>query len=242
MADGKEGKMIRYSMMTPEEKERLDGLESARKSRNLQEDLFLEDMEQEKNLKQLVKLWDSYDFGEVYPSADRILKQCRERESLVMDRLPERIFGQTKKDLADLFGGVRDEEEPEAEEVHEVEEDHETPVLPGDKLYCINCKSLTSGGVCEKCGHKKLRAPEMDDVCLLADLDHITASILISELEQARIPFTKQSWQGAGLTMLFGNAIEAYRIYVRYRDISAASELLEILKAENDEPDEPADL
>ena len=82
----------------------------------------------------------------------------------------------------------------------------------------------------------------MDDVCLLADLDHITASILISELEEARIPYTTQSWQGAGLTMLFGNAIEAYRIYVRYRDISAASELLEILKAENDEPDEPADL
>ena len=66
----------------------------------IQEDLFLEDMEQEKNLKQLLKLWDSYDFGEVYPSADRILKQCRERESLAMDRLPERTFGQIKKDLA----------------------------------------------------------------------------------------------------------------------------------------------
>ena len=236
MSDGKEGKMISYSMMTPEEKERLAGLESARKSDSLQEDMFLEDMEQEKNLKQLLKLWDSYDFGEVYPSADRILKKCRERESLAMDRLPERIFGQIKQDLADLFGGIRDEEEPEAEE------DREMPVLSGDKLYCVNCKSLTSGEVCEKCGRKKLRAPEMDDVCLLADLDHITASILISELEEARIPYTTQSWQGAGLTMLFGNAIEAYRIYVRYRDISAASELLEILKAENDEPDEPADL
>ena len=79
----------------------------------------------------------------------------------------------------------------------------------------------------------------MDDVCLLTDLDHITASILISELEQARIPYTKQSWQGAGLTMLFGNAIEAYRIYVRYRDIGAASELLEIVKAKDDEPADP---
>ena len=146
------------------------------------------------------------------------------------DRLPERTFGKIKKDLADLFGGIRDEEEPEAEE------DRETSALPGDKLYCLNCKSLTSGGVCEKCGHKKLRAPEADDVCLLADLDHITASILISELEQARIPFTKQSWQGAGLTMLFGNAIEAYRIYVRYRDMGAAGELLEIVKAKDDEP------
>ena len=62
-----QGKIIRYSMMTPGEKERLDSLESRRGKESLQEDMFLEDMEQEKNLKQLLQLWDSYDFGENYP-------------------------------------------------------------------------------------------------------------------------------------------------------------------------------
>ena len=83
-----QGKIIRYSMMTPGEKERLDSLESRSEKESLQEDMFLEDMEQEKNLKQLLQLWDSYDFGENYPGADRILKKWRERESMSMTKLP----------------------------------------------------------------------------------------------------------------------------------------------------------
>lgn len=233
--EAQQEKIIRYSMMTPGEKERLDSLESRRGKESLQEDMFLEDMEQEKNLKQLLQLWDSYDFGEDYPAADRILKKWREKESMSMTKLPEGTFEQIRKDLAALFTGVRDEGEPETEEKPE------TPAVPGDKLFCTNCRSLTTGGVCGKCGHKKLRAPVMDDVCLLADLDHITCSILKSELEEAHIPYTTQAWQGAGLTMLFGNAIEAYRVYVRYRDLDAANELVQVLKADNEaaEPDGP---
>lgn len=233
--EAQQERIIRYSMMTPGEKERLDSLESRRGKESLQEDMFLEDMEQEKNLKQLLQLWDSYDFGEDYPAADRILKKWREKESMSMTKLPEGTFEQIRKDLAALFTGVRDEGEPETEEKPE------TPAVPGDKLFCTNCRSLTTGGVCEKCGHKKLRAPVMDDVCLLADLDHITCSILKSELEEAHIPYTTQAWQGAGLTMLFGNAIEAYRVYVRYMDLDAANELVQVLKADNEaaEPDGP---
>ena len=62
--EAQQERIIRYSMMTPGEKERLDSLESRRGKESLQEDMFLEDMEQEKNLKQLLQLWDSYDFGE----------------------------------------------------------------------------------------------------------------------------------------------------------------------------------
>ena len=94
---------ISIDSLTDEEKARIYGLTQKRKTGKLQEDLFLADMENEKSLRQLLLLWESYEFDEAYPSVDRILRRYRDKEKSSLDGLPTGTFDRIKTELANLF-------------------------------------------------------------------------------------------------------------------------------------------
>ena len=98
-----ENSVFNIAMLTDEERKYIRNLEKDRRSGKPQEDLFVEDMEHERNLKQLLELWDVYAFDEVYPSIGRVLREYREKEKGIIGGLPVENFKKIKQDLASIF-------------------------------------------------------------------------------------------------------------------------------------------
>ena len=213
---------ITPAILSAEEKLHIQNLEGKRKSGTVQEDFFLEDMKNEKSLRQLLKLWETYDFDELYPSVDLILRNYREKEKRSIDGLPQGTFTRIKDELSSLFG-----EKKEKEQIEEfvAQEKEEKAVFQKENLYCEKCRIITSGPKCARCGNKKIRKPSSADICFLAEKGQVAANILEDELKQANIPYTARSRQGAGITMTLGNALETFRFYVQYKDLLKAKEI-----------------
>jgi hypothetical protein len=98
--------------------------------------------------------------------------------------------------------------------------------------YCENCMLLTGEDVCPRCRRKKLRPPKDDDFCFLADKEMIWGGMLADVLKQKGIPYYERSVLGAGLATETGFALERYRYYVPFSQLSEAREIVEELFGE----------
>ena len=217
------------SALSSDEKSLLEGLNEQRAKKQLQEDLFLEDMEHEKNLKQLIKLWDAYEFDDKYPSLGTALRKAREKEkaTLTIGGMPEKAFSQIKQDLSSLFKGVF----PESSISYAIDINKTKNTSPNSEMYCESCRTINDGSRCSRCGNKKLRRPAATDICFLTEKGQIDSTILSDELKNEGIAFTSQARQGAGLTMTLGsNALETYRFFVQYQNLRRALDIVKSLE------------
>lgn len=101
-------------------------------------------------------------------------------------------------------------------------------------LYCPGCMRLCKDDECEICHKKKkrLREAEDSDPVFLTENDFITAGSIESALEEAKIPFMKQSSSGAAVNVIVGCTNESYSIYVPYRAYESALEIAEAIESE----------
>ena len=69
----------------------------------LREELFLEDIDDEKSIRGICAMWESYGFGNEYPGIDASLARLREKESGLW--FSARAVSRLKEELKDLFPG-----------------------------------------------------------------------------------------------------------------------------------------
>ena len=233
--------------------DRIARITEKRNSRKpLQEDLFLEDIEDAKTIRKIQSIWDTYEFSEEYPEIDAILAQLKKEENC--GRLTPQDTAKLKEELQDLFHGkdlftvpeqTCDPQVPSVETIpqDETEETTQTDLqeqvsLPDHLLYCQRCKRLYSGDTCTDCGKSDGRSPEPDDLCFLIDLHELQSNILDDALRQKGIPFLKDQVSGIGdvareVRPMYG----IFRFYTLYRHFADALTVLDSLPVSN-EPEE----
>lgn len=224
----------------------------------LQEDLFLEDIEDAKTIRKICNIWDSYEFEEEYPETDAILAQLKKEENCGRLSLQDTI--KLKEEFQALFHGEDIFTEPEevdnSSDIPEqtaLQEKAEAPVqpepvedseiqepkeLPDHLLYCQRCKRLYSGDRCTDCNKEDGRAPEPDDLCFLIDLYELQSNMLEDALRQKNIPFLKEQISGIGdvareVRPMYG----IFRFYTLYRHFAEALTVLDNLPIST-EPEE----
>ena len=92
-------------------------------------------------------------------------------------------------------------------------------------MYCVKCKGLTEAdnkGTCLRCGYKKIKKPEPNDIMYLTIKDMIYASILEALLEENQIPHIKQPIGYKNPTTSFGS----FQFFVPFGAYEKARELL----------------
>lgn len=193
----------------------------------LQEDLFLEDVEKEKSIRQIYGLWESYEFDEEYPEIDAILLQLKDKEKA--NGVSTSTLARLKEELKALFNcedvGILSERDTE---------DNESQLTQSrDALYCENCGNIYYTQQCPRCGSNKGRSPKPNDACFLAEVSGLESNILEDALKQNNIPFAKKGTKGAGITMTVGSMNEMYKFSVPYKHYMKAQEvLLDVIVAE----------
>ena len=224
----------------------------------LQEDLFLEDIEDAKTIRKICNIWDSYEFEEEYPEIDAILARLKKEENCGRLSLQDTI--KLKEEFQALFHGEDIFTEPEETanssdlpEQTTPQEEAESPVqfeqveeskiqepkeLPGHLLYCQRCKRLYSGDRCTDCNKEDGRAPEPEDLCFLIDLYELQSNMLEDALRQKNIPFLKEQISGIGdvareVRPMYG----IFRFYTLYKHFADALTVLDNLPVSN-EPEE----
>jgi len=95
----------------------------------------------------------------------------------------------------------------------------------GTPMYCPNCNVLVNSSRCPACGSRKLRQPQADDYCCLAEKEVIWADALGDILKKNGIPFVTKNMLGAGLAAKIGPALERVRFYVPYSHYENAQAL-----------------
>lgn len=224
----------------------------------LQEDLFLEDIEDAKTIRRIFSIWSSYEFEEDYPEIDSVLTQLKAEESSGRLFLPDTM--KLKEELQALFQGEDIFTEPEESEKSTVlpdqtipQEKAKTPLqpekteesaipepkeLPDHLLYCQRCKRLYTGDICSDCGKSDGRAPEAEDLCFLIDLYELQSNMLEDALRQKNIPFLKEQISGIGdvareVRPMYG----IFRFCTLYKHFAEALTVLDSLPVSN-EPEE----
>ena len=224
----------------------------------LQEDLFLEDIEDAKTIRKICNIWNSYEFEEEYPEIDAILARLKKEENCGRLSLQDTI--KLKEEFQALFHGEDFFTEPEETanssdlpEQTTPQEEAESPVqfeqveeseiqepkeLPGHLLYCQRCKLLYSGDRCTDCNKEDGRAPEPEDLCFLIDLYELQSNMLEDALRQKNIPFLKEQISGIGdvareVRPMYG----IFRFYTLYKHFADALTVLDNLPVSN-EPEE----
>ena len=225
----------------------------------LQEDLFLEDIEDAKTIRKICNIWDSYEFEEEYPEIDAILAQLKKEENCGRLSLQDTI--KLKEEFQALFHGEDIFTEPEETanssdlpEQTTPQEEAESPVqleqveeseiqepkeLPGHLLYCQRCKRLYSGDRCTDCNKEDGRAPEPEDLCFLIDLYELQSNMLEDALRQKNIPFLKEQISGIGdvareVRPMYG----IFRFYTLYKHFADALTVLDNLPVSNEPVEE----
>lgn len=218
----------------------------------LQENLFLEDIEDEKTVRRIVSFWTDYDFGTDYPEIDAVLARLKHQE--FVGKLTSADVLRLKEDLKALFRGedlftVPEETVPEVTEPEKpvipessVQEDtlpqetEERPELPDNLLYCRRCRRLYAGGKCLDCGKTDGRVPEPDDSCFLIDLRELQSNMLEDALRQKNIPFMKDQVSGIGDVFREEPPMRGiFRFYVLYRHFADALAVLDSLPVSSPE-------
>lgn len=93
-------------------------------------------------------------------------------------------------------------------------------------MYCERCRLVFDGGKCPECGKKSKRDVEPDDACFLTEQPQIFSDMLTDILEQNSIPYYTKGVYGAGLAIKIGPVNERFRIYVLYRDLERAGDIV----------------
>ena len=112
------------------------------------------------------------------------------------------------------------------------------------KMYCEKCHRVFEGEKCPDCRKKAKREVEPDDVCLLTEKPQIWADMLSDVLEQNGIPFYTKGVFGAGLAIKIGPMNERFKVFVMYRDLERAGDIVDELfntPVENGGDDDPED-
>lgn len=92
-------------------------------------------------------------------------------------------------------------------------------------MYCEHCQKLFAGDVCPDC-QEKGREPEETDVCFLTERSHPWSDMLVDVLKQADIPCLRQGSLGAGMMMMAGAFLDMESLYVLYRHLEKAREIM----------------
>lgn len=94
--------------------------------------------------------------------------------------------------------------------------------------YCEKCHYLLQENSCYNCGNKKLREPKDNDFCFLADLNSITAKTLENSFDKNDIEYVYIPIRLNILNAKFAKDFD-HRVYVLYKDLIPAKELLDII-------------
>ena len=243
---------------TPAGRDARIALLSARRAsgKPLQEDLFLEDIEDAKTVRKICGIWTSYEeFGDEYPEINSVLSQLKKKEA--SGRLDAAAAIRLKEELQALFHGedlftvpeesvtpppqpVQDNPPAQAESPAQPEQPKipEQKELPAHLLYCRKCKRLYSGDICTECSKSDGRTPEPDDLCFLIDLYELQANILDDALRQKCIPFMKEQISGVGDVFREQPPMRGiFRFYTLFAHFAEALSVLDCLPISS-EPEE----
>lgn len=91
--------------------------------------------------------------------------------------------------------------------------------------YCEKCHNLCEENGCDLCGNKKLRPVEPEDFCFLAETEQTHGEMLCDIFKQDGIKYALIP-TGNGVRSNFGLELENYEIYVQYKNLDAASEII----------------
>ncbi len=91
--------------------------------------------------------------------------------------------------------------------------------------YCEKCYNLCEDSVCEFCGNKKLRTVSADDYCFLIETEQTNGEMICDIFEQEGIKHTVIP-TGNGVRSNFGLSLENYEIYVQYKSLDLAKEIV----------------
>ena len=94
-------------------------------------------------------------------------------------------------------------------------------------MYCEKCFRIIDQERCPYCKSRKVREPEPQDLCLLAELDYLPSGILEDVLQQSGIPFLKKGVMGAGMAIKVGPMFERNRFYVTFDILENAKAVYE---------------
>lgn len=92
--------------------------------------------------------------------------------------------------------------------------------------YCENCYNLCEEKLCELCGNKKIRPVNGDDFCFLVETEQTNGEMLCGIFEQEGIKYTLIP-TGNGVRSNFGLSLENYEIYVQYKNLETAKEIID---------------
>ena len=102
-------------------------------------------------------------------------------------------------------------------------------------FYCRHCRLPAEEACCPRCGRALTWPVLPEDPCFLTEQTGVWAGLLEEVLRQGRIPFQRQSAQGAALMTMLGSYHTKFRFYVPYEYLSRAGELVEGLFGQNED-------
>lgn len=112
-------------------------------------------------------------------------------------------------------------------------------------LYCEYCKMTYENGRCPSCGNKRGREAQPDDICFLTEVEQLWSEMLCDVLDSKSIPHICKNLRGAAITVRIGSVYERVEVFVKYKDLEAAKQVVEELFEtpvdENDFPEETDD-
>lgn len=91
--------------------------------------------------------------------------------------------------------------------------------------FCERCNIACDDEICPKCGRKKLRTVREDDFCLVAKVKRAFGDNLKYNLESENIECVLMPY-GTGFGARVALPLEDYLLYVRYKDLDYARQIL----------------
>ena len=102
-------------------------------------------------------------------------------------------------------------------------------------MYCEKCCRIFDDDRCPNCRKSKVREPEQNDPCFLAEENYVSSTILEDLLKQNNIPFLKKDVMGAGMAIKVGPMLERSRFYVPFSVYENARLIVEELSGDSQE-------
>ena len=94
--------------------------------------------------------------------------------------------------------------------------------------YCEKCNSIVISEYCPVCGNKKIREVTSDDFCFLVECGQMHGDMLKDVLLEEEIECALIPW-GNGVRSKFALSLENYKVYVPYKHLDRAREILDYL-------------
>ncbi len=96
-------------------------------------------------------------------------------------------------------------------------------------LYCEYCKMTYDTPRCPSCGDRRGREPLPDDICFLTEVEQIWSAMLCDVLDSKSIPHICKNLRGAAITVRLGSVYERVEVFVKYKDLDEAKQVVEEL-------------